>query len=51
MHGEAALHIFMHIVGLYNITLQIMEITEMSYLRVSRNIKIEQNLYENVGEI
>lgn len=50
MYGEAALHIFIHIVGLYKITLPIMEITEMSYLRVIRNIKTEQLVYENVGE-
>lgn len=51
MYGEAALHIVMHIVGLYKITLPIMEITEISYLRVSRNIKTEQLVYANVGEI
>lgn len=49
MYGEAALYIFMHIVGLYKITQPIMEITEMSHLRVSRNIKTEQLVYENVG--
>lgn len=53
MYGEAALHIFLHIVGLYKVTLPINYGNNWNVvpLRVSRNIKTEQLVYENVVEI